>query len=252
MDKQVFFFYNRPMETPSGSKRALKYILALPLLCLGGAFLNVMTGNFFRGALGIPLFMDTLFTVALTLYGGLLCGAVTGLLTNPIANIITFFGWPELLYALCNAAAALVTVLFIRLFPGELGFGAEKPGGVKTGEFNAGLGNSRFKAVMNTLVVLLLLSFVLCIAMSVLGGLITVLIKTFSPLFQGSPSPERIFKLALLRKNLPPAAIEILSRIPLNLIDRLLSVFGGYGVAALLWRIFPLPHPVRGIGPFSH
>jgi hypothetical protein len=79
----------------------------------------------------------------------------------------------------------------------------------------------------------------MCIAMSVLGGLITVLANAFSPPFGGStsPSPERLFKLALLRKNLPPAVIEILSRIPLNIIDRLLSVFGGYGVAALLRHV---------------
>jgi hypothetical protein len=81
----------------------------------------------------------------------------------------------------------------------------------------------------------------MCIVISILGGLITVLIKTFPPPFgsQFSPGPERLFTLALLRKNLPLAAIEILSRIPLNIIDRLLSVFGGYGVAALLWRLFP-------------
>jgi hypothetical protein len=183
--------------------------------------------------------MDTLFTVAMTFYGGLLCGALTGLLTNPISNMIVFYGWPELLYAFCNAASALVTVLFIRLFPAELDFGAEPAGGVKTGEFETGPVSSRFKAVMNTFVVLLLLSFVMCIVISILGGLTTALIKTFSPLFHGSPSPERLFKLALLRKNLPLAAIEVLSRIPLNIIDRLLSVFGGYGAAALLWRIFP-------------
>jgi hypothetical protein len=95
---------------------------------------------------------------------------------------------------------------------------------------------------MNILVALLLLSFVMCIAMSILGGLITVLINSFPSPFRGSssPSPERLFKLALLRKDLPPAVIEILSRIPLNIIDRLLSVFGGYGVAVLLRRILPI------------
>jgi hypothetical protein len=211
----------------------------MPFLCLGGAVLNILTGDYlFRGALGVPLFMDTLFTVAMTFYGGLFCGALTGLLTNPLSNMIVFYGWPELLYSFCNAAVALVTVLFIRLFPEELRFGTKKAD--KTAEFETGPVNSRFRAAMNTLVALLLLSFVMCIAISILGGLITALIKTFSPLFQGSPSPERLFKLALFRKNLPLAAIEILSRIPLNIIDRLLSVFGGYGVAALLWRIKPL------------
>jgi hypothetical protein len=184
--------------------------------------------------------MDTLFTVAMSFYGGLFWGALTGLLTNPIANIIAFYGWSDLLYAFCNAAAALVTVLFIRLFPAELGFGAEKAEGLKTGEFKTRAVNSRLRTLINTLVVLLLLSFVMCIAISVLGGLITVLIKIFPSLFWSrSPSPERLFKLALVRKNLPLAVVEILSRIPLNIIDRLLSVFGGYGVAALLWRVFP-------------
>jgi hypothetical protein len=226
------------MKTGSGPKRNLN-VLALLFLCPAGAILNVLMGDYlFRGALGVPLFMDTLFTVAMTFYGGLLCGALTGLLTNPIVNLIVFYGWPELLYSFCNAAVALVTVLFIRFFPTELRFGT---GGtiVKTGEFGTGPVNSRFRTVMNTFVVLLLLSFVMCIAISVLGGIITALIKTFSPRFQGSPSPERLFKLALLRKNLPLAIVEVASRIPLNIIDRLLSVFGGYGVAALLWQIKP-------------
>jgi hypothetical protein len=237
MDNQGFFFYNRPMKTGPGPKRNLN-VLALLFLCPAGAVLNVLTGDYlFRGALGIPLFMDTLFTVAMTFYGGLLCGALTGLLTNPLANLITFYGWPELLYSFCNAAVALVVVFFIRLFPAELRFGAGRA--VKTGEFGTGPVNSRFRTAINTFVVLLLLSFVMCIAISIFGGLVTALIKTFSPRFQGSPSPERLFKLALLRKNLPLAIVEVASRIPLNIIDRLLSVFGGYGVAALLWRIRP-------------
>jgi hypothetical protein len=234
MDKQVFFFYNWPMETPSGSKRSLKFTLTLPLLCLGGAVLNVFTGNFFRGVLGVPLFMDTLFTVAMTFYGGPVCGVLTGLLTNPIVNMFDFYGWADLLYAFCNAAAALVTLLFIRLFPAELRFGAGKA--VKTDEFEATPLNSPLRTLMNTLVVLLLLSFVMCIAMSILGGLTAVLIQPFGG--SSNPGPE-LFKLALVRKNLPSVVTEVLSRIPLNVIDRLLSVFGGYGAAALLWRVFP-------------
>jgi hypothetical protein len=222
------------METVPKLKRNLKRIAALLVFCFAGAVLNVYTGNFFRDALGVPLFMDTLFTVAMSFYGGPVYGVLTGLLTNPIINMIDFYGWADNLYALCNAAAALVTVLFIRLFPAELRFGAGKA--AKTGESETRADNSRLRALMNILVTLLLLSFVMHIAMSILGGLITVLINAFS---QGSssPSPERLFKLALLRKELPSAAIEILSRIPLNIIDRLLSVFGGYGVAALLHRV---------------
>jgi hypothetical protein len=178
--------------------------------------------------------MDTLFTVAMTFYSGPLCGVLTGLLTNPIVNMMHFYGWADLLYALCNAAAALVTLLFIRLFPAELRFGAEKA--IKTGELETTPFNNRLRPLMNTLVVLLLLSFVMCIVISIWGGLTAVVINPFGG--SSNPGPE-LFKLALLRKNLPAAVTEILSRIPLNVIDRLLSVFGGYGAAALLWRLFP-------------
>jgi hypothetical protein len=227
MDKADVSRYNHPMKTAPESKRNLKFILALPFLCLGGALLNVVTGNFFRDALGVPLFMDTLFTVAMTFYGGLLCGVLTGLLTNPIVNMFNFYGWADLLYAFCNAAAALVTVLFIRLFPAELRFGAGKA--VKADK-------RRLGPLMNILAVLLVLSFVMCIVISILGGLTAVLIRPLGG--SSNPGPE-LFKLALLRKNLPAIVTEILSRIPLNIIDRLLSVFGGYGFAALLRRLSP-------------
>jgi hypothetical protein len=149
--------------------------------------------------------------------------------------MFNFSGWVVILYAICNATAALVTVIFIRIFPAELRFGAEKT--VKTGEFETTKDHSRPGPLMNTLVVLLLLSFVMCIVISILGGLITVLIQFF---WGGSkPGPELFFKLALLRKTLPSIIVEIMARIPLNIIDRLLSVFGGYGVAALLWRLLP-------------
>jgi hypothetical protein len=178
--------------------------------------------------------MDTLFTVAMTFYGGPLCGVLTGLLTNPIVNMVRFYGWADLLYTLCNAAVALITALFIRLFPAELRFGAGTA--VKTGELETAPFSNRLRPLMNTLVVLLLLSFVMCIVISILGGLTTVLINPFGG---SSNSDLDIFRRALLRKNLPPAVIEILLRIPINVIDRLLSVFGGYGVSALLWRLFP-------------
>jgi hypothetical protein len=233
MDKQGFFCNTYMMETGLGLARTVRRAAVLPFLCLGGAVLNVLTGNLFRDVLGVPLFMDTLFTVGMTFYGGPVCGVVTGLLTNPIVNMLTFYGWADILYAFCNAAAALVTLLFIRLFPGELSFGAGERAG--PGD-ERGTAPSRAGPLMNTLVALLLLSFVMCIVISILGGLIAVLIQPLGG--SSNPGPE-LFKLALLRKTLPPVIVEILARIPLNIIDRLLSVFGGYGAAALLRRILP-------------
>jgi hypothetical protein len=43
----------------------------LPVLCIAGALLNIAGERVFLIWLGLPLYMDTPFTVALTLYGGL-------------------------------------------------------------------------------------------------------------------------------------------------------------------------------------
>jgi hypothetical protein len=63
-----------------------------------------------------------------------------------------------------------------------------------------------------------------------------ITLVTVSP-YTPCPGPAFV-KSALFRRTLPPAIVEILARIPLNIIDRLLSVFGGCGVAALL-RLAP-------------
>jgi hypothetical protein len=71
--------------------------------------------------------------------------------------------------------------------------------------------------------------------MSVQGGLTAALIEFLETSgSSGTEGPELLFKLALLRRSLPLVGVEILSRIPLNVIDRLVSVFGAYSIAALL------------------
>jgi hypothetical protein len=124
---------------------------------------------------------------------------------------------------------ALVTALFIRWFPRELGIAGTE----KTLPKN----KSRwFQDLMGTAIVLVLLSFALCLVISVLGGLCAAIINVFHPPtpVTDSMSPELNFRIALIRRNLPGVIVEIGSRIPVNLLDRLISSFAGYGLAALL------------------
>jgi hypothetical protein len=44
-------------------------------------------------------------------------------------------------------------------------------------------------------------------------------------------SPEDSFKLGLLRNNIPLLPTAILSRIPINIVDRFIAVFGGFGIS---------------------
>jgi hypothetical protein len=200
---------------------------ALALASIAGTLLNMLIYYFLRNRLGIPLFLDTAMTMTVTFYGGVFWGALTGALTNLMQQSIFFYGWIYYLYALCNIAVALVTALFIRWFPQELGIGgAEKP-----------LPKSLWlQDLMGRAIVLVLLSFVLCLVISVLGGLCATIINGFRPpsLVPDTVSPEQNFRLALIRRNLSGILVEIGARIPVNLLDRLFSTFAGYGLAALL------------------
>jgi hypothetical protein len=206
------------METPFRSRRLVSL-----LLCIAGAALNIGFSQLNGSVLFLPLFIDTIFTIALTFSRGLFWGILTGVLTHLASNTIFPSGWPMYLYTLCSIVTALITALFIRFFPDELGFHRR----------------STLKTVMDRVIVLLILSFALCIVMSVQGGLTAALIEFLEIYWSSSGSsgtegPELLFKLTLLRRHLPLVGVEILSRIPLNVIDRLVSVFGAYGVAALL------------------
>jgi hypothetical protein len=199
--------------------------LVLFFISIIGVLLNVLACHFLRNLLGIPLFLDTVLTMTVTFYGGVFWGVLTGALTNIIQHSVLFYGWPHYLYTICNIAVALVTALFIHWFPRELQVGGtEKPL----------LKSQWFQDLMGKAIVLVLLSFALCLVISVLGGLCAMIIKGFDPLVQDAVDPELNFRLALVQRNLPGIIVEIGSRIPVNLLDRLISSFAGYGLAVLL------------------
>jgi hypothetical protein len=215
------------MHKPPGQRT--KKPLVLFLVAIAGALLNMLIYHFLRNRLGVPLFLDTVLTMTVTFYGGVFWGALTGGLTNLIQQSIPFGGWPAYLYTLCNIAVALVTALFIRWFPRELGIGGtEKP-------LSKSLWQSLWlQDLMGRAIVLVLLSFALCLVISVLGGLCAVIISGLkSSTILDSTSPELNFKPALIRRNLSAVIVEIGSRIPVNLLDRLISSFAGYGLAVL-------------------
>jgi hypothetical protein len=84
----------------------------------------------------------------------------------------------------------------------------------------------------------LMLLYILCaIAISVLGGVIDYASQLFlekQPLYY---SPEDTFKLGLIMNNLPALAVSILSRIPVNIVDRFIVIFGGYFISRGLAKI---------------
>ena len=205
----------------------MRKTIFLLLLCLAGAALNIILNIVFTASgMGLPIYLDTMLTVTVTFIGGPVWGCLTGALTNIIGHSINFWGWEGYLFTICSIATALITWLFIRLFRKELSFENHQ----NTPHEKNLSGSHSLNKTMNRIVVLILLSFSLCFAMSILGGSISAFIQIITD----SPADEMRLKALLggsMSSRLPLVLAEILSRIPVNIIDRLIAAFGGYGLA---------------------
>ena len=196
-----------------------------PILCVTGAFLNVGIHLLATGENLLPLYLDTIFTISVTLLVGPVWGCLTGALTNIIGHTNNFWGWEGYLFALCNIATALVTWMFMRFFPQELSIVRAQTENVKSRQLDK---------VMNLIFVLTLLSFALCLVISILGGLISVFIEILRNTAVSEPVLNPASPPVMFYNEIPLVLREILSRIPINIIDRLISAFAGFGVAKLV------------------
>ena len=188
------------------------------------------------GGLGLPLYLDTVFTITVTFTGGLFWGCLTGILTNAVGHTLNFWGWEGYLFALCSILTAVITWKFAKLFPGELPFINNK-----SIFSNSSYNKSRYlDNIINRVFVLTLLSLTLCFAISILGGLISIFIQ-----FLRTPSFNAV-DAAVLNPASQPADYynilplflrEIISRIPINIIDRFISVYVGFGVAYAIGKL---------------
>jgi len=79
---------------------------------------------------------------------------------------------------------------------------------------------------MDRVIVLTLLSFALCLAISILGGCISVFIGFFKATAVNPAAVQTMFN-----SNVPMLLNEIMSRVPINIIDRLFSSFAAFGAA---------------------
>ncbi|WP_010263679.1 hypothetical protein [Treponema primitia] len=211
------------------------------ILCLFAAAGNFLLNTLVETVLHLPLFLDTLFTVALTFAAGPLPGIATAILTS-LAKWLRYERMYEkvwtYLFVLCSIAEVIIVWLFNRRYlkthtdmdiPGE-----KYPYGIIT------------KAVF-----LLKLFLVACVAISVSGGIIDLLAN---PATKGYFSPEDTFKMSLLRYGTPLLEANILSRIPINIVDRFIVIFGGYAVSLLAVPFLnnkknPKPNPITPPAP---
>jgi len=197
-------------------------------ICLVSGLLNTLLSHFITGVCGLPLYLDTLFTAAVYFSAGLFPALITAILL-PIftafecilfmnLNIKTVWGaYP---FVLCVIFEVLL-IFFFRNKLRSLDAAFRK--------------NPTLYAFINLVPLLMLIVVLDCIVVSVTGGIIDYILTLYS-----APKafyPEDSFKLGLLRNNAPLLASSILSRIPINIVDRFFVIFGGYGVSLVYRKI---------------
>ena len=199
----------------------------MPVICLAGIVFNIALTRYCINYAGIPLYLDTVFTITVTLSCGLVWGMVCGALTNILCHTIFGWGWEPYLFTICNIATAVITWYFHRTFYSELAEGSSKYMQQKS---------SRLRMAVDRVILLVIFSFILCVAMSILGGLIATLILKINSSYVEGYGISSVLSNTLFGQEVSVLFREIVSRIPINIIDRLLSVFAGYGFALLLFR----------------
>ncbi|MDE7292599.1 MAG: hypothetical protein K2N58_11225 [Treponemataceae bacterium] len=175
-------------------------------------FLNLLLSSI-AIRLHVPLFMDTLFTVTASCFGW-----AGGIIAAVASHIIGFLsdGYsvpkdiPNLLYFFCSLT--IVAGVRIVLF--------RKPQ-------NADRANP---------LDMLFLSIVLAFIISLEGGLFYVMLVQSNRVSANIIGNRAVSSLiyTFVTKNIPMLIASPLASIPVNLVDKTLAVFGGYGVYAFL------------------
>lgn len=193
---------------------ALSKLPRIALVCLAAEVLNFACVLLFRDALRVPLFADTVGTVAATFCAGLVPGLVVAVLFNVLRALQlaavsggVLYPW-DMVYALCGAAIVLCTWIFARRRE-----------------------NFRVNGTV-TVLYLVLIALVSAFASSIVGGVVEAMNRW---LFTGMAytSPIEHFVRAFLGESLGLPVACVIARIPVSVLDRLVCTFAGFGIYRL-------------------
>ncbi len=183
--------------------------LTAPLI-LAAVFGNIAT-SFFSAVLELPAFFDTIFTIAITFYAGLVPGIIAAALSNPLMTVLrcliygTEIFYFDFLYSVCGIFIVFATWTISR----------------NKKEFFF----SRAVTVLYLLVIAFASSFLSCFSASFLDTFIR-------PLFNKSSGFSAIdnFSIAFQKLKFNVFLSYLLPRIPLTVLDRLICTFAGFGI----------------------
>ena len=188
-----------------------KNIIILTALSIAAALLNILLTGFIMNFLKFPLFLDTVFTAAISFAFGIIPGIFTAVLTW-LLPCVFYNGFS--FYILCSIAEV---VLICTL----------KPSARETPFYTS---KEKIAAALTALVSKLFLLYILCaVTISVIGGVVDYITHLFVE--RNYYSVDDLFKQGLFMSNLPVLAVNTISRLPINIVDRFIVIFGGYYIS---------------------
>lgn len=190
----------------------------IALFCFASILLNMVTSVLVYDVSHIPLFQDTIFTVAIVFYLGLVPGLIVGILYNIVDAVCNFlirgvYSPTNACFAICGAAIVLITWAFSR----------------KKEEFQI--------SVAVTILYLLLIALLSSCASIFIGGILDYIRYSYFDI-PDSMAPIKQFTESFVSQKFSLFASCILGQIPISMTDRLISTFAGYGVYKIYLKIF--------------
>lgn len=163
--------------------------------------------------LKVPLFCDTIFCLAITFYANPLWG-ILSVISYHIFDIIVSHSFVIYQLYTLSAFAGCITVWLYKKYA------------IK-----------EVDSVVLTIVKLLILSLIMCLVMSITGGIISRICA-----FLNGDGSEYTFQTQFLAvlfegKLKSPLLDSILLRIPVNIADRLITVFAAFGIYKMMQKI---------------
>jgi len=215
-------------------KEPVSRFITLSLVCglAVAANLLVMT---FRDFFWFPIFLDTLFTAAVTFAFGFIPGIAVAVLTW-VADSFLVGIYPFHPFIL----VAIVEVSLIRILKPVA---PEIPRLPQSAAPKAVMQDGKILAVSGLFVRLVPIYFACVIAASVMGGLIDFVYHTMMGVERPHLTGTNAMVMAFMQSGIHVLPANILSRLSVNIIDRFVVVFVGYlialGISLALQAFFP-------------
>jgi hypothetical protein len=189
-------------------KKNLLYIL----FSIIGALFDFGFSVLGRDTLRLPLFIDTIGTYTMTLVAGPLYGTLCAVIYAGMSIFGAYKSVSLCLYAICSVSEVFILYYcFVRPMRRAEERGLPWFSGGKIAR-------------------LVLIAIFLCVLTSVTGGIIATINTIYFNTPDISSFPEVLFKAGFMQQGMPVLAANILSRIPVNIVDRPLCLIAAFGI----------------------